>query len=62
MEAYAIYLMIVAGSHLDILEMRLQKLGHNMTHDQIQINNLDLNLVEKSFRVDYLEAYAKIAR
>lgn len=62
MEAYGIYLMVVAGSHLDILAIRLKTLGHDMTLAQIQNDTLEYTLLEKSFRTEYLQTYAKIAR
>lgn len=62
MEAYAMYLMIVAGAHLDILAIRLEALGHEMSHDKMEVDPLQINLLEKSFRIDCLQAYAKISR
>ncbi|XP_037035068.1 odorant receptor 94b-like [Bradysia coprophila] len=55
MEAYAMYLMIVAGSHLDILANRLETLGHKMTA-------IDIFEIKRSFRIDCIQTYTKIAR
>lgn len=53
-EAYGVYLLIVAGSHLDILANRLATLGHATAVKHITM--------EQSFRVDCIQTYTKIAR
>lgn len=52
------YLMIVAGSHLDILANRFETLGHTIGAD----TEVDGFEIQRSFRVDYLKTYTKIAR
>lgn len=48
------YLMIVAGTHLDILAIRLATLGH--------VKCVELIGMDKSFRADCIETYTKISR
>lgn len=48
------YLMIVAGSYLDILANRLATLGHETT--------TEFNELERTLRVDCIQTYAKISR
>lgn len=52
------YLMIVAGSQLDILANRLVTLGHKTTNEKA----LQFNELERSFRVDCVQTYTKMAR
>lgn len=62
MEAYALFLMIVAGAHLDILAMRLETLGHDMIRKDEKVNNRQFHVSKKSLLMDCLRVYAKIAR
>lgn len=52
------YLMIVAGSLLDILANRFETLGHVVGADA----EMDGFEIQRSFRVDYLQTYTKISR
>lgn len=61
MEAYALYLMIVAGSHLDILAHRLATVGHETNRLQTDNPNY-FDALETSFRVDCIQAYTNISR
>lgn len=56
------YLMIVAGSLLDILAKRLANLGHETGPEKLPVDTHKFDILETSFRVDCIQIYAKISR